>query len=214
MKLMRSPLFWLPVLLSATLLPAQTPALKKTAASTMPAKNFKESGSPSAPIQIEVYTDYECPACRALYMDVLPQLNRDYVQTGKVRLLHRDFPLPQHKYSPLATKYANAAGQIGKYDIVAAQIFKMQPQWEQNGNVDAEVAKVLSPADLQSVRDIVKAGGPDFDSSVKADIAMGDKDALRETPTIVIVARGKREVISGAPPYSILKSYLDKKLAQ
>ena len=49
---------------------------------------------------------------------------------------------------------------------------------------------------------------------VRTDQAMGAKDALRQTPTIVIIAKGKREVIGGAPPYSILKSYIDKKLAQ
>jgi len=103
---------------------------------------------------------------------------------------------------------------IGKYDIVAAQIFKTQPEWEQNGNVDAEVAKVLSPADLQKVRDLVKAPPAALEDSVKADQAMGNKDRLNQTPTIVIVANGKRDVIGGITPYPILKSYIDKKLAQ
>lgn len=193
---------------------APAPAAKVLPVMSLAAANYKESGSPSAPVQIELYTDYECPACRDFYMNALPLLNKEYIQTGKVRLLHRDFPLSQHQFSPLATKYANAAGVIGKYDIVAAQIFKTQPEWAQNGNVDAEVAKVLSPADMQKVRDLVKAGGPTLDDTVKADVAMGNKDNLRQTPTIVIIAKGKREVIGGLTSYPILKAYLDKKLAQ
>ena len=43
---------------------------------------------------------------------------------------------------------------------------------------------------------------------------MGNKDRLNQTPTIVIVANGKRDVIGGITPYPILKSYIDKKLAQ
>jgi len=181
---------------------------------SLAAMNYKESGSASAPVQIELYTDYQCPACRDFYMNTLPLLYKDYIQTGKVHLLHRDFPLPQHQFTMTATNYANAAGMIGKYDIVAAQIFKTQPEWEQNGNIDGEVAKVLSPADLQKVRDLVKSAPPAMADTIKTDQAMGARDNLHQTPTIVIIAKGKREVIGGAPPYSILKSYIDKKLAQ
>jgi protein-disulfide isomerase len=205
----------------ALMLTAQTPAAapKKAAdhkalatAVSLPAKNFKESGSPTAPITIEIYTDYECPACRDLYMNTLPSLNADFVATGKVHLLHRDYPLPQHQFSKLATRYANAAGQIGKYEIVAQQLFAAQPDWAQNGNVDAAVAKVLSPADMEKVRTMVKTD-THLDDTVTKDVAMGNStDHLAQTPTIVIVAKGKRDVIGGGMPYTILKQYLNQKL--
>jgi protein-disulfide isomerase len=211
---------YLLLLVPALLLTAQTPAApKKTTdhsaltAASIPAKNFKESGSPTAPVGIEIYTDYQCPSCRALYLDVLPSLNADFVATGKVHLLHRDFPLSQHQFSKLATRYANAAGTIGKYDIVANQIFVTQPEWEQNGNVDAAVAKVLSPADIDKVRALVKTD-THLDDSVTKDVAMGNQDHVNQTPTIVIVAKGKRDVIGGGMPYAILKQYLNQKLAQ
>lgn len=211
---------YLLLFLPALLLTAQTPAAKKSvtghkALSTAVTvqKNFKESGSPTAPITIELYTDYECPACRALYLDTLPSLNADFVATGKVHLLHRDYPLPQHQFSKLAARYANAAGTIGKYDVVANQIFVTQPQWAENGNVDAEVAKVLTPAEMEKVRALVKTDSH-LDDSVSKDVAMGNQDHLNQTPTIVIVAKGKRDVIGGGMPYSILKQYLNQKLAQ
>ena len=204
----------------ALLLTAQTPAATKKApehsaltAASIPAKNFKESGSPTAPITIEIYTDYECPACQNLYLTVLPSLNADFVATGKVHLVHRDYPLMMHQFSKLATRYANAAGQIGKYDVVANQIFVSQQEWAQNGNVDAAVAKVLSPADMEKVRAMVKTDSH-LDDSVTRDVAMGNQDHLSQTPTIVIVAKGKRDVIAGAMPYTILKQYLNQKLAQ
>ena len=203
---------------------AQTPsaAPKKTAAAPKPlaaaaapapVKNFKESGSPSAPVTMELYTDYQCPACKAFYLEVLPSVNADFVATGKVRLVHRDFPLQMHQFSRTATKYANAAGQIGKYDIVANQIFQTQGDWEQNGNVDGDVAKVLSPADMEKVRTIVKTD-THIDDSVTKDVAMGNQDHLTQTPTIVIVAKGKRDVIGGGVAYPILKAYLNQKLGQ
>ena len=211
---------YLLLFLPALLLTAQTPTAPKKvadhkalAAASIP-NNFKESGSPSAPVTVEIYTDYECPACRNLYMTVLPFLNGDFVATGKVRLLHRDYPLPQHQFSKLATRYANAAGSIGKYDVVANQIFVTQPEWSQNGNVDAAVAKVLSPADMEKVRTMVKTDSH-LDDTVTQDVAMGNnQDHLNQTPTIVIIAKGKRETIAGGMPYSILKQYLEQKLKQ
>lgn len=228
MKMMRSSKSFLPACLAsslvfgALLLTAQTPASsashkKVTPEHKTPAvaatNNFKVSGSPSAPITVEIYTDYQCPSCRMLYLDVLPSLQSEYVATGKVRVLHRDFPLPGHQYSKLATRYANAAGEIGKYDAVANQLFKTQPEWSQNGNVDAAVAKVLAPADLAKVRDLVK-GDSHLDDTVTADVAMGNKDNLNQTPTMIIVKNGKRQKIDGPLPFNILKSYLDQMLAK
>jgi protein-disulfide isomerase len=213
---MRYLLFFVPALL----LTAQTPAAPKKAAdhkalaaASLP-KNFKESGSPTAPVTVEIYTDYECPACRDLYMNTLPSLTADFVATGKVHLVHRDYPLPQHQFSKLATRYANAAGTIGKYDLVANQLFVTQPEWSQNGNVDATVAKVLAPADIEKVRALVKTDSH-LDDSVAQDVAIANsQDHLTQTPTLVIVAKGKRDVIGGGMPYSILKQYLNQKLAQ
>ncbi|HZL56962.1 MAG TPA: thioredoxin domain-containing protein [Bryobacteraceae bacterium] len=175
--------------------------------------NFKEIGSPSAPITLELYTDYQCPACRTFYLDVLPQVIAQYVATGKVRLIHRDFPLQMHPYSRVATKYANAAGQLGLYDVVAGQIFKTQGEWEQNGNVDAEVVKVVPPGDMQKIRELVK-NDSHLDDSVTTDLAMGNQDRLNQTPTLVIVRKGQRTKIDGPVPFTILKSYLDQLLAK
>ncbi len=219
MVAMRYLLLFVPALLLTAQTPsAPAPAAKKAlpnkalaAAASMP-KNFKESGSPTAPVTMEIYTDYQCPACRDLYMNTLPSLNADFVATGKVRLVHRDYPLPQHQFSKVATRYANAAGTIGKYDIVANQLFVTQPQWEQNGNVDGIVAKVLAPADMDKVRAMVKTDSH-LDDTVATDVALANNtDHLSQTPTIVIIAKGKREVIGGGMPYGILKQYLNQKL--
>ena len=221
---MRYLLLLLPCLVLSAQTPAPAPAAAKktvpapTAAAQKPVsgaglvRNFKESGNASAKVVIEIYTDYECPACRDLYINTLPSLTKEYIATGKVKLIHRDFPLEQHQYSRRAVAYANAAGAIGRYDMVAQQLFQTQPDWSQNGNVDATVAKVLLPAEMERVRAMAK--GEVLDDSVAADVNMGNRDNLRQTPTIVIVAAGKRDVISGGVPFGILKSYIDKKLAQ
>jgi protein-disulfide isomerase len=190
------------VLMAAAQAPAQAP---------VPA--FKESGTVTAPITLELYTDYQCPHCRAFYLETLPLLTNEFVKTGKVRLIHRDFPLSQFQYSKTAMHYANAAGQVGKFDAVALQLFETQPEWAQSGNVDAAVAKVLTPAQMEKVRMLVKTDSH-LDDSVARDVAMATSDHLTSTPTVVIVYKGKRETISGGAPWPALKSYLTSKLGE
>ena len=84
---------------------------------------------------------------------------------------------------------------------MAKQLFESQPEWDQNGNVDAEVIKVLSASDMEKVRTLVKTDSA-LDDSVTKDQAMGVQDRLNQTPTIVIVYKGKREPIGGGMPYT------------
>jgi len=207
-----------PPMASQNMVAQNTPAQQKKIAATLartaaPAKNFKLSGQPSAPLTIEIYADYQCPQCRNLYMQVIPELESQYVAKGKVQLLHRDFPLSMHQYSKLATRYANAAGQLGRYDVVVNQIFKTQPEWSQNGNIDAQVAKVLDAADLAKIREMVKSDAH-LDDTVTADVAQGTRDNLNSTPTMVFVSKGKRTKVDGFMPFPILKSYIDQLLSK
>jgi protein-disulfide isomerase len=73
----------------------------------------KSLGSREAPITLEVFADYQCPQCRLFYETVTKQLIDTYVNTGKVYLVHRDFPLSMHSYSHQAAHWLNAAAAAG-----------------------------------------------------------------------------------------------------
>ena len=51
----------------------------------------KAFGNPSAPVTIELFSDFQCPSCRALHMQQLPAIMRDYVTPGKVYLVYKEF---------------------------------------------------------------------------------------------------------------------------
>jgi protein-disulfide isomerase len=169
--------------------------------------NFKLSGSPSAPVLCEIYTDYECPACAKLYADVVPQLRADYVLPGKVRLLHRDYPLTQHQYARLAARYANAAGLAGQYDVAVEQLFRTQSSWALTGDIESQLSQVIPPSAMAKVRNLVHSD-PHLDDSVEADIAQGRADQLARTPTIVLVFHGMRQPLPFFE-YGQLKATLD-----
>lgn len=223
-KVMRTLLLLLPAaILSAQTAPApRTPVVSKTISSAAPAAkaNYKESGSASAPITIEAYTDYECPHCARFYQDFMPQFAKDYIQTGKVKFIHRDFPLPMHPHAVLAAKYADAAGEVGYYDIAVNQIFKTQDTWSVNGkntgDIDGQLVQVIPPGAMQKIREIVKTNGA-IDAAIAKDVnAAQNIDHVPSTPTIVVITKsGKREPISSVMemPYAIFKKYLDGKIA-
>ena len=140
------------VVLMAMAAPPQTPG---AVTDVDPHKAF---GSKNAPLVLEVFSDFQCPACRTLYSTTNRQLMDNYVSTGKVYLIHRDFPLPMHAHSRVAAQYARAAAQLGKAEPVEQTLFENQEKWENTGDIDGTVAAVLSPAELNKVRALVKGG--------------------------------------------------------
>ena len=169
------------LLVPALILSAQTAPVHKAAATTKapaPSTDYKVSGSPNAPIEIDAYTDYECPHCALFFKQFMPQFTADYIATGKVKFVHRDFPIVQiHPHAMLAARYANAAGELGFYDVVVNQIFKTQDIWslygKNTGDIDGVVAQVIPPGAMQKVRELVKSD-PRIDESHEEGYGYGD----------------------------------------
>ena len=190
-------------------LTAAPPQAKSAAAEVDPHKAF---GSKSAPVTMEVFSDFQCPACRTLYMTIWRQLLDDYVSTGKVYLIHRDFPLPMHAHSRVAAQYASAAARLGKYEQVERVLFENQDSWAASGDIDGTVAKVLTPAQMVKVRALVKGGA--LDEAIEKDIALGHFYNVSQTPTTVFFANGQTYPYGGVMSYDILRQFLNQLLNQ
>jgi len=68
-------------------------------------------GNANAKVIITEYSDYQCPFCSKFTMDVLPQLQNDYLETGKVKFVFKDFPIPNHRYAQMAAQSTYCAGE-------------------------------------------------------------------------------------------------------
>jgi protein-disulfide isomerase len=77
--------------------------------------NAHFKGSPSAPVWIVEYADFECPACAAFAKDTFPTFIKTFVDTGRVRLGFRHFPLARHAMAEPAAIAAECAGNQGKF---------------------------------------------------------------------------------------------------
>jgi protein-disulfide isomerase len=172
----------------------------------------KAFGSKNAPVTMEVFSDFQCPACKTLFTTTNRQLMDNYVSTGKVYLIHRDFPLPMHAHSRIAARYARAAAQIGKAELVEQALFQNQEKWEQNGDVDGTVTGVLSAAEMTKVRALVKGGT--LETLIDKDYALGQMYRVNQTPTTVFHCKGQTYPYSGVMTYDILKQFLNQLLSQ
>ena len=153
-----------------------------------PQPNFKESGSRTAPVTCELYADYECSHCAAFDVQTMPQFSARYIDSGKVRLIHRDLPLANHRYARLAALYADAAGQAGYYQDVASRLYRTEVMWSTDGDVDGQVAKAVPAAVMEKVRSQVRDESS-VENSVKTDEAEARQKHVDRTPTLICNGR-------------------------
>jgi protein-disulfide isomerase len=174
----------------------------------------KTLGSKGAPIMIEDFSDFQCPVCRGFFLNTTKPLIDNYVSTGKVYLVHHDYPLPMHAHSEDAAKWANAAAAIGKFEEVENVLYSRQDDWGMTGKVEDTVATVLSPAELKRASALVSS--PEVAAAIQHDKDLGNQRGVSATPTVYVTPKGGQTV--ALPPmgtdYHLLKQYLDYLLKQ
>ena len=175
-----------------------------------PAEAF---GSKNAPVIMEIFSDFQCPACKQLFTTTTQKVMDNYVNTGKVYLIHRDFPLPMHAYSRAAASYSRAAAHIGRGEEVEHAIFQSQEKWEMNGDIQGAVAAALSPAEMKKVQALVEA--KTFEPLIEKDKHLGQLVPVNQTPYTVLHTRsGQTFPVVGFVSYDYLKPFLDQLIAQ
>ena len=106
-----------------------TPATAPTPASIAGAGNAMMLGSPAAPVTIVEFSDYQCPFCAGYAQQTFPRLKAEFVDTGRVQYVFKDFPLPNHQQAPKAHEAARCAGEQGAYWEMHDQLFTRQADW-------------------------------------------------------------------------------------
>src|SRR2546425_3089506 len=84
-------------------------------------------GRADAPVTLVEFSDFQCPFCGRFFATTLPALKKDYIDTGKLRYVFRDFPLDQlHPHARMAAAAAHCAGEQGKYWDMHDVLFQNQ----------------------------------------------------------------------------------------
>ena len=169
-------------------------------------------GPVAAAIRIDLFSDFQCPACKALHEQTVKRIKENYARQGKVRMVHHDFPLPQHKFARQAATLAAAADKLGKFDAVSDALFLQQDTWSKTGNLDAVVDSVLTPAEQKKLRELAK--DPAIAAGIERDVELGTRMQVSSTPTMIITHNGSPSPIVGVVSYGVVSKYLDSLLAK
>lgn len=170
----------------------------------------KAIGRPDAPIRIELFSDYQCPACKTLYEQTIRPLMTNYVNSGKVYLVNREFPLPMHAHAREAACLACAADKIGKYQQVADQLFLTQEKWAIDGNVVGPACSLLTPSEAKRLVEFART--PEINKIVDDDLGAGQGEKIGGTPTMIITRLIRRYPVVGPVSYPVLRKFLDSLL--
>lgn len=173
-------------------------------------------GNANAPLTIVEFSDFQCPFCSKFYKETLSQLEENYVDTGKVKLVFRDLPIPSlhpnAKQAAIAAECANRQGKFWDYHNI---LFEKQAEWQGLSAADFQttVGKYATDLGLQSAT---------FDSCIKSQDAANEvnKDSLDAslygatgTPTFFIgnEKNGFTKFV-GAQPFTAFQAAIDAQL--
>ena len=165
-------------------------------------------GRSDAPVTIVEYSSLSCPHCMAFHRDVLPSIKKDYIDTGKVKLIFRDFPLGG---LAMAAAMLARCAEPSRYFGLLEMIFRSQEEWSRSQQPLAALSRIgrfagLSDADVQACfnnRDLLKA-------IQKRARNAGKKHEINSTPSFIIGGRA----VAGALPYAEFKKLIDKELGK
>ena len=168
---------------------------------------MRSVGPVTAAVRIDLFSDFECPACKALHEQTIKRVKEEFALKGRIRLVHHDFPLPQHKHARQAAILAAAADRLGKFDAVADALFRQQETWSKSGNVEAVVDSVLTPEERGKLREIAK--DPAIVANIERDVQHGQRMKVSSTPTMIITHDGKPNPVVGVVSYAVFSKYLN-----
>jgi len=170
-------------------------------------------GNANAKVTIIEFGDYQCPSCRLFWREIEPRLKKEYVDTGKVKLVFRDFPIKEiHPDATAAAMAAQCDADQGKYWEYHDRIFR-----EQDKGTDDVVR--FKAADLKKWGAAIRLDGAAFNACVDSaryqdevakDYADGIAVGIQGTPTFFINGR----FVGGAQSFPVFKKIIDEELAR
>ncbi len=168
-------------------------------------------GNPKAKITLVEFSDFQCPFCRSFWGGAFQQIKTEYIDTGKVRFVYRDFPLSFHPGAAPAAEAAQCANDQGKFWEMHDKMFEEQAK-QGTGTIQFSENDVRKWASQVSGLDMNKwnecFNSNKYQAEVEKDLKDGSAYGVSGTPTVFV--NGK--AIVGAQPFSAFKAEIDKLL--
>ncbi len=171
-------------------------------------------GSLNAPVTMAVWTDYQCPFCQRFEADSIDQLYTNYVQTGKLRIIFKDYAFlgPDSETTAII---ARAVWEADPTDFYKWRTFIYQNQgaegssWATQDKILAMTSAILGASEEQKIAALVASKSTQYQAAVDADKAEGVSFGVQGTPGSIIGT----QFINGDQPYVDVKAAVDQALA-
>lgn len=164
-------------------------------------------GAEDAPVTIIEFADFRCGFCLRHFIQTLPALKEEYIKTGKVRYVYRNFPIlgVQSRWAALAAECAHEQGRFWEYHD---KLFTLAQQGQELvrsrlKNVAAELG--LDSAQFDSCLDSSK-----YLDEIQEDFALGQSEGVTGTPAFLI----NGGLLVGAQPIERFRELIEQELAK
>ncbi len=160
-------------------------------------------GQKDAPVTIVEYSDFQCPFCQSFFENAYKKIITDYVDTGKAKIIFKQFPLYFHQNAQKAAEASECAGEQGKFWEYHDLLFSTK-------QLDATTLKkdaVTLGLDADKFNTCLDSGK--YAQKIRDDTAEGQSKGVSGTPSFLI--NGKKVV--GAQSYDVFKAEIDAALA-
>ncbi len=168
-------------------------------------------GKADAAVTIVEFTDYQCPFCEKYFTETLPQIRKDYVDTGKVKYIVMNFPLtsihPQAMPAAIAAECANAQG---KYWEMHDKLFGSQSEWAGKDDAVDTFKKYAAGLGLDKDKFAACMNNSETKTAIDAEQQAGMNGGVTGTPAFFI----NGALLSGAQPIEAFKQVIDEQLAK
>lgn len=168
-------------------------------------------GDPDAPVVIVEYTDFQCPYCSRHFQQTYPQIVENYVDTGEVLYVFKDFPLTSiHPQAVLAAEAARCARDQGAYIEMHDMLFNRQSEWNNRGDAASIFNSYASDLGLDTETFAACLESRQHRDGVMAELDEGVQLGVRGTPGFFI----NGHFLSGAQPYSVFEQAIEQLAAE
>lgn len=185
-----------------------------TAQVPVPTAGYPAKGNKSAPVTIVEFSDFQCPFCARHTQNTVPLIEANYVNTGKVRYVFMDNPIPSHRFAAKAAEAAHCAGEQGRYWEMHNAMFGAQ-QRIMPGNFPVFAEEI--GIDRTAFEQCLDSGR--HQARVETAARVASDVGARATPTFVIgrtEANGqvRGELLVGAKSYDAFAAVFDRLLGK
>lgn len=165
-------------------------------------------GNKDAKVTLVEFSDFQCLYCRRLWKDTLPQLKKEYIDTGKIKFTYRHFPLPAlHPQAQITAEASECANEQNKFWEFHDKAFEEQAK-QGEGTISYTKDDIISWAqtielDMSQFNSCLDSGK--YTKNVQEDIDAGTKAGVSGTPAIFV----NGQLIVGAQPFESFKATID-----